>query len=212
MHRSLHLPIAVLVFGTGPAHGQSGPRDYVRLPEDREVALARSAAPDAVSADATVWVLRDGEYDIAVPGSNGNECFVARSHPQSLEPICFDPEGAATILRWEFAHFELRTAGKSSDELEVALAEAVGSGRLRMPNRPAMSYMMSSAQHLFDPESGRDAGNWRPHIMLYVPYLTNEAIGLTETSADVFVVREGTPMAHMIVVVPDFIDPKGESP
>ncbi len=212
MHRSLRLPIAILVLGNGPAFGQSGPRDYVRLPAAWEIALARSAAPEAVSADATVWVLGDGRYEIAVHGTNGNECFVARSQPQSLEPICYDPEAAATILRWEFAHFELRTAGKSTPELEAALAEAVGSGKLRTPNRPAMSYMMSSAQHLFDPESGRDAGNWRPHIMLYVPYLTNDAIGLTAMTADVFVVRPGTPMAHMIVVVPDFIDPKGASP
>ncbi|HEX9727882.1 MAG TPA: hypothetical protein VGA37_05210 [Gemmatimonadales bacterium] len=209
MHLFQGLPVAFLALGSGAAFGQTSSSHYVRLPEADEIALARSAAPDAVSADAAVWVLRDGRYEIAAQGTNGNECFVARSEPRSLEPVCYDPEGAATILRWEFEYFALRTAGKSPEAREAALAEAVGSGRIRLPSRPAMSYMMSSGQHLFDPESGSDAGHWRPHVMLYVPYLTNEAIGLTGMTGEMFVERPGTPMAHLIVVVPAFIDPKG---
>jgi hypothetical protein len=208
MHRWKTFAIMLVALGGGRAAAQTEATGYVRLSEAEEIALARSAAPDAVSDEATVWVLRDGRYEVAHEGTNGNECFVARSHPQSLEPICYDAEGAETILRWEFEHFALRTSGASEAEREAALAEAVGSGRIPMPSRPAMSYMMSSGQHLFDPESGRDAGNWRPHIMLYVPYLTNDAIGLPNVNVPVFVVRPGTPMAHLIVVVPDFIDPK----
>lgn len=206
MSRSSLLITAFLSLTAVPVVAQPAPSDYVRLDEAREIALARSAAPDDVSADATVWVLADGSYEIAVPGTNGNACFVARSQPRSLEPVCYDREGAATILRWEFEYFALRTSGKSAVEREAALAEAVGSGRLPLPRRPAMSYMMSAEQHLFDPESGRDAGNWHPHIMLYVPYLTNEDIGLSRENANVFVVRPGTPLAHLIVVVPDFVE------
>ncbi len=182
--------------------------DYVRLAEDEEIALARSAGPDEISADATVWVLRNGEYSIAVHGSNTNHCFVARSVPQSLEPVCYDEEGAATALQWEFKYFELRTSGKSKEALEGALAEAIGSGELRAPSRPAMSYMLSSAQRLYDPESGRSAGNWKPHLMLYIPYLTDESIGLSAGLATLQVSRPGTPMAHLIIVVPEFVDPK----
>jgi len=182
--------------------------DYVRLAEDEEIALARSAGPDEISADATVWVLRNGEYAVAVHGSNANHCFVARSVPQSLEPVCYDEEGAATVLPWEFKHFELRTSGKSKDELEAALAEALGSGELRAPSRPAMSYMLSSAQRLYDPESGRSAGNWKPHLMLYIPYLTDESIGLSAGLETLQVSRPGTPMAYLIIVVPEFVDPK----
>ena len=187
---------------------QASDADYVRLPEAEEIALARSAAPEAVSADATVWVLRDGGFHVAVHGTNGNHCFVQRSQPLSLEPICYDAEAAATILRWEFEHFALRSAGSSPEELERALAEAVGSGEIAAPKRPAMSYMMSSAQRLYDSESGRSAGNWKPHIMLYVPYLTSEAIGLPEMMPTIQVTRPGTPMAHLIVVVPEFVDPE----
>lgn len=184
------------------------PTHYVRLAEPEEIALARSAAPEDVSADATLWVLRDGEFEIGIEGSNGNHCFVARSQPRSLEPICYDAEAAATVFEWEREHFRLRTGGASKEEMEAALARALGSGEIPMPRRPAMSYMMSSGQHLFDPESGRDAGNWRPHLMLYVPYLTIEDIGLPEMLPWIQVARPGTPMAHLVVVVPDFVDPK----
>lgn len=209
MRVSSSLLIVSLVLPSGRALAQSttGP-DYVSLAESEEIALARSAAPDMVSAEATIWVLREGRYEVAVKGTNPNHCFVARSQPKSLEPVCYDDEAAATILRWEFEYLALRLAGKSEQEMELALAEAVGSGELPIPSRPAMSYMMSSAQRLYDPESGRSAGNWKPHLMLYIPYLTEQSIGLSEATDILQVARSGTPMAHLIVVVPDFVDPK----
>ncbi|MCZ6754366.1 MAG: hypothetical protein O7E49_03540 [Gemmatimonadetes bacterium] len=202
-----YMTAGVALSGSVTAQTVSG-TDYLRLAEDKEIALARSAAPDVVSADATIWVLRNGEYAIAVRGSNANHCFVSRSMPQSLEPVCYDEEGAATVLPWEFKYFELRTSGKSEEEREAALAKAIGSGELRAPGRPSMSYMLSSAQRLFDPESGRSAGNWKPHLMLYIPYLTDESIGLSAGLETLQVSRPGTPMAYLIIVVPEFVDPK----
>ena len=204
---SLLIVLLVLAVGTALAQSTTDP-EYVMLAESEEIALARSAAPDVVSDEATIWVLRDGQYEVAVKGTNQNHCFVARSQPKSLEPVCYDDEAAATILHWEFEYLALRLAGKSQEEMELALAEAVGSGALPMPNRPAMSYMMSSAQRLYDPESGKSAGSWKPHIMLYIPYLTEQSIGLSEATGFLQVARAGTPMAYLVVVVPDFVDPK----
>jgi hypothetical protein len=42
---------------------------------------------------------------------------------------------------------------------------------------------------------------YRPHVMFYVPYLTNEDLGAGPGSP-VFVVGEGTPSAYAIVPVP----------
>ncbi|HSR41420.1 MAG TPA: hypothetical protein VLL48_04605 [Longimicrobiales bacterium] len=198
--------LAAMALARG-AEAQDDGATYVVLEPDEEVALARSAAPADVSAEATVWLLRDGEYEVAVEGTNGNHCFVARSQPRSLEPVCYDEEASATVLLWEFAYHRLRFAGYSDEEREAELARAVGSGEIPTPRRPAMSYMMSSEQHLFDPESGRDAGRWKPHIMLYVPHLTTEAMGLSAGQPWIQVARAGTPLAHLVVVVPDFVDP-----
>ena len=205
MKRLLQAAVLLLIPAAAAAQSLEAPPTFSTA---EEIALARSAAPEAVSADATIWVLSDGEFEIAVNGTNTNHCFVQRSVRLSLEPICYDAEGAATILQWEFEFFALRTAGLSSEDLELKLAEAVGTGKLPIPKRPALSYMMSSAQRLYDPESGRSVGNWMPHLMLYMPYLTNEEIGLSTMLPTLQVARSGTPLAHLIVVVPEFVDPK----
>ena len=44
-----------------------------------EIALARSAAPPSISADAEVLVLAERGYEVAVKGKNGFVCFVERS-------------------------------------------------------------------------------------------------------------------------------------
>lgn len=180
---------------------------YIVLPEAREIALARSAGPISISRDATIWAIREGRYRIVVRGSNGNHCFVARTWGESLEPVCYDPEGARTILPLEIRRFELRRQGLSPDEVDRAVENAIGRGDLAMPDRPAMSYMMSSAQRLID-DNGSSAGNWKPHLMLYWPYVTLEQLGATGgPTGELMVVDPGRPTAYVVIVVPDFVDP-----
>src|SRR5687768_11142467 len=109
--------------------GQSGPRQL--LPRHQEVALARSAASPAVSKDATVWVLTDTAYVVAERGTSGVACYVARGWIESIEPHCFDAEGAATIMRMEMRRIELRHLGHSANEVEREIAAGLGSGRDR---------------------------------------------------------------------------------
>jgi hypothetical protein len=68
--------------------GRSGPR--VLLPRDREIALARSAAPSAVSRDATVMVLTDRGFEVGARGTNG------RDLPGQPQP---SPESRASLFR-----------------------------------------------------------------------------------------------------------------
>ncbi len=56
-----------------------------------EVTLARSAAPPEVSANASVYVLRDGVYLKHISGSNGFTCLVLpQDEPGAREPVCLD--------------------------------------------------------------------------------------------------------------------------
>jgi hypothetical protein len=52
---------------------------YLIADRDSEVALARTAAPPAISNDATVLVLTRQGYQTAAPGKSGFVCFVDRS-------------------------------------------------------------------------------------------------------------------------------------
>ncbi len=178
------------------------------LSEVAEIALARSAAPQSVSGEATVLVLRGDQYAVALEGTSDVRCMVSRSQPGSLEPICYNAEAARTIMQIEIRRVESRLAGKSTDEIEREVAYAIGSGELRLPSRPAIAYMLSSGQILISPD-GNNVGSWLPHVMLYEPYITAADLGLpSQPSPDAAMVfGEGESTASIIVVVRDFIDP-----
>lgn len=196
-----------LLSAQGRGAGKSGPRAL--LPRDQEVALARSAAPPSVSAGARVYVLTATGYVVADSGTTGAACYVSRSWPESLEPHCFDAEGAATILPMEMRRVELLGAGEPAEVVEQQIADGLIAGRFRLPMRPATSYMMSCAQQLVS-DAGRPVGKWRSHLMIYYPYLTNEAIGMNQ-EPDIragLVVNPGTPEANIMIPVKDFITPE----
>ena len=177
------------------------------LPRAEEIVLARSAAPASVSDSATVYVLADTGFVVAVRGSNGAACFVDRSWSLALEPHCFDAEGAATIMLMHMRHLELVQRGVSYEDAERQLATELSSGRFRLPRRPAMSYMMSAEQLLYDDE-GKRVGNWQPHLMIYYPFLRNADIGASAPDISAAAVdNEGQPDASMVIVVKKFVQP-----
>ncbi|MGH7631295.1 MAG: hypothetical protein ACREOF_18310 [Gemmatimonadales bacterium] len=204
--------VAVLIgVGSVPAQskgaGQGGPRKL--LPRGEEIALARSAAPRDVSKGATVWVFTDSGYAIAEKGTNGVACYVSRSWVESIEPHCFDAEGAATILPMEMRMVELRHRGMANDEVEREIATGLASGRFRTPRRPALSWMLSGAQQLVNDE-GTPVGRWRPHLMIYYPYLTAAELGLGPTPDlnGAVLVDGGTPTSNLMIITREFVQPE----
>src|SRR5262249_19744737 len=74
-----------------------------------EIALARSAAPPSISAEADVLVLGKHGYETAARGRNGFVCFVERSwtagfddrqfwNPKLRAPNCFNPPAVRSVL------------------------------------------------------------------------------------------------------------------
>ena len=210
MVRSL-VGVAFSLVVTGSLAGQSveggraGPR--AALERDREVALALSAAPAAVTQAATVLVWTLNGFEVAREGTNGVTCYVARSWPESLEPHCFDEEGSRTILPIHLRQMELWHQGKSEAEIDAAIADGLRTGTFRLPSRPAMSYMMSAGQQLINDE-GQAVGRWEPHLMIYYPYLTSADLGLGAVpSMDAaIVVDPGTPLSNIMIVLERFVD------
>jgi hypothetical protein len=94
--------------GNSP-YSRMAPLDQYLMPEEAEIALARSAAPRAISAGAEVMVLGRAGYTTAVRGRNGFVCMVARSwgaatgNPEFRNvkvrgPLCFNPPAASTAM------------------------------------------------------------------------------------------------------------------
>jgi hypothetical protein len=182
--------------------GQTGPRKL--LPRAEEIALARSAAPASASDSATIFVLTAKGYEVGVKGKSGAACYVSRDWIESIEPHCFDPEGAATIMRMSMKRVELLHLGTSKEAADRLIADSLASGHFRLPQRPAMSYMLSAEQELIAPD-GRAVGKWRPHLMMYYPYLKASDLGGTADNPVATVVDEGMPTANVMIVIPDFV-------
>jgi len=181
------------------------------LSEAQEIALARSAAPSNVSGDATILILKDARYRVAVRGSNDVTCMVSRSLPLSIEPICYDPEAGRTILPMEIARVEMRLAGLPPDEIDERIDSAIASGEMAVPSRPAMAYMMSAGQILYADAETR-VGRWMPHIHIYIPHATGEQFGgfTGEMKPAVGTVDdEGRPTANLVIRVREFVEPAG---
>ena len=180
--------------------GRSGPRKS--LPRAEEIALARSAAPASVSDSASVYVFADSTYVQAHAGSNGAACYVSRSWPTSIEPHCFDAEGAGTIMQIHMREVEMLHRGMTPDAASREIGAAILDGRLRLPHKPSISWMMSAEQSLIS-DTGQPAGRWRPHVMIYYPFFSG-----APTTSDLqsgIVSGAGTPTSSMMFVVPEFV-------
>jgi len=193
---------------------QPAPNGYpvkpVPLPDSAEISLAVSAAPAELSSRATVYAVRDGQVLTLRRGSNGSACMVARDlHGGSLYPICYNPEGARTVLARELLEVRLRSLGASEDSVERAVAAGYASGQLETPTSLALAYMMSPRQVLFsNPRAdGRRVGAWHPHLMFYVPGATPSVFGLTSENAEpISVSGSGTPRAEVVVKLQKWAD------
>ena len=62
-----------------PPYATMAPLEQYLMDRDAEIALARSAAPDAISHDATILVLTRHGYETAIEGKNGWVCWVGRA-------------------------------------------------------------------------------------------------------------------------------------
>jgi len=195
-------PVAALPAQGLQDGGESGRRRL--LPRAEEVALARSAAPAAVSDSATIWVLTDSGYVVAVRGSSGAACYVSRDWITSIEPHCFDREGAETIMPMNLLRVALLHRGWTKADADRAVADSIVSGRFKLPRRPAMSYVMSAAQQLVAP-NGTPVGAWHPHLMIYYPYLTAEDVGAVRGNSTLSVEDAGRPTANITVMLKDFV-------
>jgi hypothetical protein len=148
---------------------------YLIADRDAEIALARSAAPVAISSDATVLVLGKDGYQTAIEGKNGFTCLVERSwmsqtdspefwDPKLRGPVCYNPPAVRSILPYTIKRTGLILAGATKAQMTEQFKAALASNELKIPEPGAMSYMMSK-----DAYFGDGAGHWHPHLMFHIP-------------------------------------------
>src|SRR5579872_4114360 len=166
------------------AYPGRAPLDQYFMPDrNAETALARSAAPDAISRDAKILVLGRHGYETAVEGKNGFVCLVERGwmspsdapefwNPKIRGPICFNPPAARSVLPATLKRTEMVLAGRTKAEIIEGNKVAFAKGELPALEPGAMSYMMSKEAYLTDKDDHNLA-----HLMFYAPPLDGKAWG-----------------------------------
>jgi hypothetical protein len=145
------------------------------IPRATEIALARSAAPNAIAEDAEILVFTQTGYRRAVKGTNGFVCMVARSwsagfgdpdfwNPRIRAPICYNAAAAQSQVPETIKRTQIALAGGSEAQIRDALKAAIESGALPVAQAGSLSYMMSKGTYF-----NRREGHWLPHLMFYVP-------------------------------------------
>src|SRR5215467_2921760 len=147
--------------------------DQYLMEKNAEIQLARSAAPDSVSREATILVLGRQGYETAVEGKNGFVCMVERSwmaafdwpefwNPKVRAADCLNPQAARSILPIVFLRSRMVMAGRSKAEILSAIKAAFEKRQLPGLESGAMCYMMSKSAYLTD-EDGHNLA----HLMWY---------------------------------------------
>jgi hypothetical protein len=198
------MKIVFVVVGLIAAQMSSAQRNLPPLlSADREIALAESAAPRAIAGGASIFLLHRGGFVIARQGNNGFTCFVARSEPGEIEPICYeDEEKTHTLVAREFIEQELREKGLDDAAVAVEVGQRYRRGELRPSQNFGLAYMLSPCNRVMN-ASGKLVDE-HPHLMFYAPYATNQQLGLAMPSTHggnyaPFILFEGEPWAFLIV-------------
>src|SRR5215472_9249991 len=148
------------------------------LPQEKEIALALSAAPEHLRNNAGVYVLKRNGFVKVRDSTNGFTCIVNRDHPLNQKPVCFDAEGTATILPKILRVGELLMQGKTMSEINGDIAKGFRTGKYISPRRAGVAYMLSGDIRNFNPRTGK-VESFPPHIRFYAPNLTNADLGTT---------------------------------
>ena len=168
--------------GAGP-YPSMAPLDQYLMERNAEIALARSAAPAAISNDATVLVLGRKGYETAATGKNGFVCLVNRAwmsefdspgywNPKNRSALCLNPPGARSILPITYRRTKMVLAGKSTAEIRESVKAGLAKKELPSLEPGAMCYMMSKNSYLTD-----DGGHNLAHLMFFTPAVNTAALG-----------------------------------
>lgn len=173
-----------------------------------EIALARSAAPASISADAEVLVLGDHGYEVAVKGTNGFVCFVERSwaagfedpefwNPKLRSPNCFNAAAARTELPQLMKRTEWVLSGATRQQMIDRTKAAFANGSFKQPEAGSLSYMLSKQGYVSDAA----AGPWLPHVMYFLPHGQAESWGAGKSGSPILG-KEGSPIESTVVFIP----------
>ena len=188
MNRTIKLAIIVLLpFAASLAIIVSGQARDTTSDTQKKIDSAMSAAPMAVSHDATILDYdkdANGKYIVLQKGTNDWTCWSDWADSPGNDPLCYDP----SFVKWNDALI----AGTAPDITEVGLAYVLQGG-----SDPSNTDPMAA-----EPAKGEDWVSAPPHIMILLPKGTDLSQYSTDhTSGKPYIMWAGTPYQHIMMPI-----------
>jgi hypothetical protein len=188
------LKVALLVLGIGTVTfglARSAPSaSQDDADAQAKIESAMSAAPSAISKDATILdnaFADDGTFVVLRDGSNGWYCFPDIPASPGNDPQCMDQ----TWLDWNYAFY-------AGEEPSVTV--------------PGLEYMLQGGSDpsntdpfATEPAAGEEWVSSPPHIMLLLPGDLDQSVFSTDhDSGGPYIMWAGTPYEHIMMPVAEF--------
>lgn len=144
-----------------------------------EAALALSALPKNLRAEASVFVMGKNGFNKFKVGKGPFTCIVERNHPRSIIPQCLDEQGAELMIPAIMYKSELAMKGARPSEIKAKFKARADAGDFKAPDALGVNYMTSAYNYIYLQPIDRIA-TIPPHLMHYAPNTSNEDIGAAD--------------------------------
>ncbi|MBO2545802.1 hypothetical protein J0871_15380 [Salegentibacter sp. BDJ18] len=174
--------------------------DY--LSEEIQIKMASMAAPEEDRDAVTVYGYdRDGKPVLLKEGTNNLVCIADDPNMNGVSVSCYNKKLEPFMARGR----ELKAEGKDMMDTRAVRQQEVESGKLKMPDAPSMTYILSGKEANLNRETGelKDA---KLRYVIYMPYATTEETGLPDkphTPGMPWLMDPGTHRAHIMITPAD---------
>ncbi|WP_339651128.1 hypothetical protein [uncultured Salegentibacter sp.] len=172
------------------------------LSEEIQIKMASMAAPEEDRDAVTVYGYdRDGKPVLLKEGTNNLVCIADDPNMNGVSVSCYNKKLEPFMSRGR----ELKAEGKDMMDTRAVRQQEVESGKLKMPDAPSMTYILSGKEANLNRETGelKDA---KLRYVIYMPYATTEETGLPDkphTPGMPWLMDPGTHRAHIMITPAD---------
>jgi hypothetical protein len=195
--QKLTIVLALGILGTANGVAQQLPT------REQQIAAATLPLPEAFRAQAIVQsISADLKITELRKGTGPMVCSLIQPGTKGFLAYCLDRVYDAYFYRQSQLEAELGRNGKPADgaQVQAALRKEIDSGRVALPTRPAVSFMVSA--RTFDWKTSTPSGEVRHRETIQLPNATGASLSLPSSrtaSGGPWVMAEGTPGAHIMI-------------
>lgn len=163
-----------------------------------QIKLALLAAPESLKEHATIYGYNDKEEFVIVrQGTNELVCLTDDLRQKGFNASCYHQSLQPFMERGR----ELKTQGKTSQEIFDIREQEVKAGKLKMPEAPATLYVYTAAEDQFNKSTGEVTNGYLRYV-IYIPYATAASTGLPlapSAPGMPWIMDPGTHRAHIMI-------------